>query len=243
MGSTLALAWSNFWRRSWESGSRDAASPLRCLTSRCCCQYAMWPAWPCFRWKTTTTPSGRDRPRGTGGVLPPFDFGQPLDYMEPFRVERVRPLKGNRAVRKLSRRETGIPVRKGLKREGLRGHLRCRQWPDRRAPVAPTAPRHPACACHDYHDDDAAEHVVSLLWSACEGRRRRAPHTRGRASPRARGGGSRHGEWWSDEAPTHRPASAVGTGVPSPASRGQWPSATQPFVSACPRPGLPGPRP
>jgi hypothetical protein len=49
-------------------------------------------------------PSGRDGRWGAGGVLPPLDFGQPLGYMGPFRIQRARSLKGGGRVGELPRR-------------------------------------------------------------------------------------------------------------------------------------------
>jgi hypothetical protein len=68
-------------------------------------------------------PSDRDGRRGAGGVLPPFDFGQPLGHIGPLRIQHARPLKGGRGVGKLPRRETAIPMRKGLEGTGLRGSV------------------------------------------------------------------------------------------------------------------------
>ena len=49
-------------------------------------------------------PSCHDGRRGAGGVLSPVDFGQPLGHMEPFRIQRARPLKGGPGVGQLPRR-------------------------------------------------------------------------------------------------------------------------------------------
>jgi hypothetical protein len=106
---------------------------------------------------TMRLPSDRDGRRSAGGVLPPGHFGQPLGHIRPFRIQRARLLKGGSRVGPLPRRETGIPVRKGLEGTGLRGLLRGRLGPDRRAPIIPPAPREPAGACDDNHDKDWVE--------------------------------------------------------------------------------------
>jgi hypothetical protein len=57
-------------------------------------------------------------------VLPPGHFGQPLGDMRPLRIELAGPLKGRDRLGKLPRRETRIPVRKGLKGQALGAHAR-----------------------------------------------------------------------------------------------------------------------
>ena len=67
--------------------------------------------------------------------MPPVDFCQPHGQIGPFRIQPARLFKGSRGVGPLSRRETGISVRKGLEGAGLQGSLRRWLWPDQRAPV------------------------------------------------------------------------------------------------------------
>jgi len=57
-----------------------------------------------------------DEQRGTRRMLPPCHFGEPASDMRMRRLERACLVKGGNGVGKLPRRQTRVPVRKGLVR-------------------------------------------------------------------------------------------------------------------------------